>query len=330
MKHTWTRQQPTIDLDAQALEALLEPFVPGARVVQATQIVTGMVNTIYRVSLTEAPGLVCVKIGQRGHGAAALEYVACRRVSALIPVPTPLGYDANEPVSGHPCVVSEWAAGERLDMLAETLCVETKRLVTRRLGTMLASLHEVRFAQTGLLEADPAADVLRVVTPFRLHGDGLLGFAESSLGSSSHGVARLGETRARRLLDWLREHAHALDAVAEGACLCHSDFGTENVLLDGDPADGPMWVLDWEFACAGTPTLDLGHLLRTPLLPTAEFEALLAESYREAGGVLRDTWAFEARLTDLFAWLSFLQRDHLAQEAVEAAIAQVDALLAVP
>jgi len=78
-------------------------------------------------------------------------------------------------------------------------------------------------------------------------------------------------------------------------------------------------VLDWEYACAGTATGDLGNLLRPPFDTAAGFEAAVIGGYRNAGGTLPDRWKDLALLADLFAWLEFLGRAQLDRNVANSA-----------
>ncbi|WP_264373122.1 phosphotransferase family protein [Pelagibius marinus] len=108
-----------------------------------------------------------------------------------------------------------------------------------------------------------------------------------------------------------------LDDLDPQARLVHCDFDPSNILLTRDgPEGGDSWrlaaVIDWEFALAGTPLIDLGHLLRPPQGDIPGFAEALAAGYREAGGELPGEWRAAAKLLDLLAWLDFLNRpgDH--------------------
>ncbi|MCA9520470.1 MAG: phosphotransferase, partial [Myxococcales bacterium] len=273
--------------------------------------------------LADRPRALCVKIGQRGAAAAVLEHAVQRAVhrSGRLPVAEPIAFAVEEPISGHPCIVSEWVDGSRLDRLAHTLSVNSASKLLERLASGLAALHRVSFERTGWLASD--GDALGITASVRLDGAALCAYAEPRIGVGP-GRGHIGDARADRLLEWLARNAFVLDEVAETACLCHGDFGGENILLD---AGGGFCVLDWEFACAGTPSLDLGHLLRAPFVEPPLFEALLGAAYQRAGGRLSERWILQARLTDLFAWLGFLERPALGTEIVESACTQIDRLI---
>jgi len=382
MKHTWQRSRPTVELTDAELTQILRSIYDGVTVVESEKIATGLVNTIYRVVAHGVEGeneerTLAIKVGQRGVRAAEVEFEIASRAADVLDVPMPLACLPAEPVSGHPVTVWRWARGRRLDVLAGALNNEAANRLSERLGAQLARLHAIPtrdpergicIDEPGLLELSSGA--LRVVEPFEFSGAGLCAFAERTLGRSP-GAERIESELSRALLDWLAVHADALDAHADEVCLCHADFGTENVLVemtrsersgrrrvrdggrqpapggaiggrtargpsDGDAhagaagmvVDATLKILDWEFACAGTPYLDLGHLLRAPLLgDMSEFEARVAAGYRDAGGELPQNWAHVAQLTDLFAWLSFLERPTLGRDAAAEARRRLEAVV---
>jgi aminoglycoside phosphotransferase (APT) family kinase protein len=85
-------------------------------------------------------------------------------------------------------------------------------------------------------------------------------------------------------------------------CLVHGDFGNRNLLVRRGP-DG--WavaaVLDWEYALAGSPLIDLGHFLRYERTSRPFAEPWLSQGYRDAGGVLPSNWRFLSRAAGLTA-----------------------------
>ena len=77
-------------------------------------------------------------------------------------------------------------------------------------------------------------------------------------------------------------------------------------------------VLDWEFAFAGSPLVDIGNMLRYSHLHPAIFEQEFINGYREQGRMLPPDWKKIAKLVDLLSLCEFLNsptpRDALRQE----------------
>jgi aminoglycoside phosphotransferase (APT) family kinase protein len=109
-------------------------------------------------------------------------------------------------------------------------------------------------------------------------------------------------------LDGLRSAAaeaqYRLDAL-ERCCLVHSDFNPKNMVLDPDTLQ-VCALLDWEFAHAGVPGIDLGNLLRfdrQPAYVESVVAAYVGRSGRDPVLVLE-----QARAADLWALVELASR----------------------
>lgn len=103
----------------------------------------------------------------------------------------------------------------------------------------------------------------------------------------------------------------------------HCDFGMRNLLVR--PEQGKWKVvalLDWEFAVAGSPVIDVGHFLRYELSDRPLLEQHFSRSFRNAGGKLPDDWRQLSRIVDLSALLETFTRAQLP-EKVETEIAEL-------
>jgi fructokinase len=65
-------------------------------------------------------------------------------------------------------------------------------------------------------------------------------------------------------------------------------------------------VLDWEFAFAGPPLVDVGLFLRAGDALPRGFREAFAAGYRAAGGVLPNDWLPLSRLVDVVSQVTFL------------------------
>jgi len=318
MKHRWKRRQPTVDLTPEDVTRILASTGLTCNVTELAQTATGLVNTVYRVDIDAPPHRLCLKIGQRGETSAAVEF----RATALRQgrdTPQAMSFLPHEPISGHPCMVFSWVEGIRIDMHAEHLGEDERTRLSFLLGAQLAQIHgSARFGQTGLLALE--RDRLTVREPFSLSLAGLHDYATATLRDEVR--ARVGAARSEALIQWTGQHRGGIPA--SPAVLCHGDYGTENVLIDRSEQ---LWVLDWEFACSGHPLLDLGHLLRTPLLAEVPFHDAVAAGYRSEGGILTDDWPRWARVLDLFAWVGFAGRPHIGPDTLAEVRHRIDRVL---
>lgn len=187
-----------------------------------------------------------------------------------------------------------WAALSKLD--------EAERgAISRQLGEILAKIHMTQFSSFGFLGAD-----LQVIEPVASYEDWTVGFIERCLED-----ARLKQRLPRSLRDRLRaclDERRDLQDAASLPCLCHGDFNEKNILLELGGVNGPVIsaVLDWEFALAGAPQLDIGNLFRfqpiSPWIDALRFE----EGYCGAGGMLDSNWLPRAHFADLVSLCNFL------------------------
>ena len=120
--------------------------------------------------------------------------------------------------------------------------------------------------------------------------------------------------------------APQLAALGEENHLVHGDFGNRNVLVRKAPG---KWVvsavLDWEFAIAGSPLVDVGHFLRYETLSRPRVEPQFSRGFRDAGGTLPDDWRRLARVVDLMALCESLTHDALPSAIVSELIELVAA-----
>ena len=104
--------------------------------------------------------------------------------------------------------------------------------------------------------------------------------------------------------------------------LVHNDFGNRNIMVR--EANG-RWqvaaILDWEFASAGSPLVDVGHFLRYERPERPLREPFFSRAYVEHGGVLPDNWELLVKLIDLTDLAKCLEQpdlpDDVAAEVLE-------------
>lgn len=288
MRERWTRGTPSLSFTDAELSALLAPVGVMTSQEPATG---GLANTNLRVVVDGAP--LHVRFWVRDPAAAAKELALHALVADRVPVPRLLYAAPDNPISGHPFAVMTWVDAPRLETTPPDAAV------ARAVGATLASIHAFTFARHGFLDG-----TLRVVTPVSVGGAGLLGFLREVF-VDGPGGARLGPELTSRVLACAEREGPLLDEWTGPPCLTHSDYNGSNILVrDGAVAA----VLDWEFAFAGSPFVDLGNLLRPPRGDDATFVAAVADGYRAAGGVLPAAWRRMSELMDLLAWADFLSR----------------------
>ncbi|MEO8185522.1 MAG: phosphotransferase, partial [Deltaproteobacteria bacterium] len=110
--------------------------------------------------------------------------------------------------------------------------------------------------------------------------------------------------------------APLLQRIDDRYTLVHADYKRSNLLLTRSAASArgrapaATWhvsaILDWEFACAGPPLIDVGLFLRAGDALPEGFRAAFAGQYRAAGGELPEHWLPLSRLVDVLSQVTFL------------------------
>lgn len=313
MRDGWRRSDAAQSLELNTVRAVVGRLLPGIGVRSATPLDGGLANTNLRLELDGPPGLAVLRVWQHRPQQAGVELAMLARVGATVAVPPLLAATTDEPDLGGPCALLGWIDGERLQDLASNTVEH--RMLGRALGRTLAAIHRISFPIQGVLNA-----ALNVAVPLETGSAGLSAFLRRCM-LDGPGGARLGNVQTTELTDFVALHGSRLDHPwALRACLTHADFNPSNLLLRRNGADWTMVaVLDWEFAFAGGPAFDFGHVLRPPWGDRPEFVAGVAEAYRDDGGDLPKEWQAIARTADLFAWADFLGRPQLDDTVVASA-----------
>jgi len=173
------------------------------------------------------------------------------------------------------------------------------------------------FAQGQLLESQPehsraAAQAIAQLTQIKLDTVGWItetgdiapfDFGDDYYGSRlEHKEVRdwLGPERIPVLTKILVNETTRLTEIHEQPSLTHGDFNPTNILIHNGTVSA---VLDWEYAHAGTPYMDIGNLLRNT---GTDHHAAIGEGLTEGGFELPNDWKHRAALIDFSSHLEFL------------------------
>lgn len=332
MKEGWSRSslKPRLSLNTTEAAKLFQPLKGDCGKIQVENLSLlegGFSNSNYRVELKdEIFGRRLFVLRLLEHGTLSdlhKEEKLNQMLRATVPMPEfYLATDDNDVFSSVPYIIMEYVQGESLEQLKD-LGKDEALSLAKNLGETLAALHKIRFASQGFLDEN-----LLVSKVVEINGQGLRRFAESTLLEKGR-AAILGKSLTRRFLAFLEQEADLLDDYKELACLCHSDFGSSNLLIAGKPAPQVVAVLDFEFAFSGTPYVDLGNLLRPPFSQEKAVREAVFQGYRNAGGKLGDRDIYQkCLLTDLFAWLEFLSREEVPEPVLASVRNRISATMA--
>jgi aminoglycoside phosphotransferase (APT) family kinase protein len=251
-----------------------------------------------------------------------LDYLS--RKAPEVPVPKVLWRTPEHLDGGFGAFAMTYVEGDTLAKVEDALSRADCRDICEQLARVAARIHELRFAQCGLLGPGP-----KVTDPFTSYATGTVGFMQSCLDDVNL-QRRVGVDRWKRLQDCLA-HRPDLHQPSLTHQLCHSDFNQKNLLIqrNSNGCHQVAAVLDWEFAFSGSSVVDIGNLLRFEHESPAVDSAWFADAYRAAGGQLHKAWRQQSLFADLLAQCAFLIKTEELPNTFRTAIGVIDRTLAV-
>jgi hypothetical protein len=210
-------------------------------------------------------------------------------------------------------MVSRWIEGAKLDTLLPELAGDALFAISHEVGATLARIGTYTFPAWGFFGPD-----LAIGTPIGDLRPMTVGYIEEAL-FSAPATARLEPPLQGRVWALVRENQALLDAIPDEARLVHSDYKAQNLLARASATGGGWEVaaLDWEFALAATPLIDLGILLRYAERLDPAFERGVIAGYVDAGGALAPDWKRLTKLLDLMNLCGFLARPEPQERMME-------------
>lgn len=258
----------------------------------------GFANALFRAQLTDGSSVV-VRLHTRDPERAGIEDAVLRRVAGIVPVPEVLWSDPAGEVAGVPASIHSWVDGILLDRVLEDGAPADLRAAGIAVGRTLAAIGSVTFDTHGFF-ASPALDPKSWPD---LGPDGLREHVRARLDAGTV----LDRTTARAWWCLVDAAADALTDVKAARQLVHADYNAKNLMMWWR---GPRWavaaVLDWEFAFAGSPLIDVGNALRFEEELPPEFRDAFVAAYAESGGELPDDWRLISKALDAFSLVEFL------------------------
>jgi aminoglycoside phosphotransferase (APT) family kinase protein len=297
---------------------------PGARIAALEPLSGGLVNTNYRVRLADRDESLVLRFYERGPGTCVKERDLLQHIGRQVPVAEmllaePGGHDGSPPFA-----VLRYVDGLTLQALRATGSGDAVADASYSAGLVLARMARFTFPSAGRLEAGP-----RVGAPLLEGDDAVPRFVDQCL-DSEHLQARLAPQTIDAIHAFAWRWAPRYAETGRERSLVHCDYGTRNILVHEVRGRWEVAaVIDWEFAVAATPLIDVGHFLR--------YEQAGGRTQREpffsrgclAGGLdLPADWRPLARALDLTALVELLTREILppevAAEVAELVVATVD------
>jgi aminoglycoside phosphotransferase (APT) family kinase protein len=304
VEEAWERPA-RLELSLDQLNELIEPAFPGQSIAEVEALAAGLANTNLRFRLQGTDATYVLRLHTRDPAAARRELAIMRRLAGssgpVIPVP-PLVYSDPLPQRGaHPYSIWGFVKGTLLQELFHSSAPSALVDMAGACGRVLAAFTVHRFTQCGELDAS-----LQIAREYGRPSDFIPGAVQRALFERRAG-ARLGAALRDELWRTVQRTAPLLRAIDDRYTLVHGDYKRSNLLLEPVPGGWRVSaVLDWEFAFAGPPLLDVGLFLRAGEALPSGFREAFAAGYRQAGGELPDQWLPLSRLVDILSQVTFL------------------------
>jgi len=314
-------------LTAEQATGVVRRYRSGATVVDLAHLSDGIANTSYRLRLSNDELLV-LRLYRRDPSACLKELAIHEIIGGRVPVPEILHAEPNGVDGVGPFALLRFVQGITLQELKRTGDASAVAQAARSAGETLAELGEFEFDRAGWLQIGQQGLEVGGGLIEGEQTDQLPRFVDQCL-TSTHARDRLGLEGADRVRKYVWSWAPRLSALPEERRLVHCDYGNRNIVVREGPAGWHVAaVLDWEFAVAATPLIDIGHFLRYDRPGRPRVEPHFSRGYTEAGGTLPDGWRSLARVIDLSALVELLSRERLLHalvpELVELVMAAVE------
>jgi len=304
MEKDWGRLHEFVALEEDVLTSLLQPAFPGRKIVSAELLTAGHCNTNYKIQVSGFNDAFVLRIYVRNSEAIQKDWDIFHLVQESVPIPELLYADLDCSHYDKPYAIMKWVDGSLLsDIMARE---ETSDIVAcgYDVGAVLARIGTHTFPQAGFF-----GQGLTVTEPFEGGSTSYLSGIEQYL-SQERVRQQLGAIQTEQLEQFVSSNAEYLTEMAETPSLVHSDFKGINILVR---QHSQRWkvaaVLDWEFAFAGTPLLDIGNMLRYEYLYPPEFETEFIRGFQDHGGSLPKNWKKIIKLLDLLNLCEFLNAE---------------------
>jgi aminoglycoside phosphotransferase (APT) family kinase protein len=307
------RRESTTVLDAEEIRDLVRPQVNASQIESVSVLTGGFVNSNYRLMLRNHGSLV-LRIAARP-GDLKKELSVLKRVYDAVPVPAVVAEDFSGP---RPFALLEFIEGRLLSDSLGSLDGPDLTRVAFEAGISLQAIHSFDLEKAGFFD-----DNFVFNPAFENFGGALYDYICSNL-ASGRVRERLGENLAGCALEYVRANRDQYWSIPNSTRLIHCDYNLKNILIR---QVGSVWkvggVLDWEFAMAGSPLVDIGNFLRFEDELPPGFSGAFIKGYLSNSTGLPSNWREGARLLDLAAMVNFLDSEEETPKSFRTAISVI-------
>lgn len=302
MKTNWERHHPIIHLPDEAIASIVKSYDANWSVTSTSYLSGGLSHTNLKVNIANEKPVV-IRVARNSESLFREKEIHHR-------LPTHVRSSQflhSTKWNGYSIGILEWKEGALLrDQLTNSSAREIEEM-GKSIGEQLAYIREKRFTTYGFLDPN-----LNVREEFQLTPQSFITTIESFF--NHHASKWLPEHMPGKIIEFTKENAPLLVEDQSGARLVHGDFNGLNILMTKTEVNA---ILDWEFALSGSIYFDIGNLLRYEFKQIASFEQGLNDGLKNQGIDLPEQWKKLAKLADLVALCSLLDRVDCGENRVQ-------------
>ncbi|WP_226657876.1 phosphotransferase family protein [Pseudalkalibacillus hwajinpoensis] len=293
MKTNWERHQAIIHLPEEAITSIVKSYQPHWNVTSTSYLSGGLSHTNLKVDIAHENPIV-IRVARNSES-----LYREKEIHHILPIHVRRPQFLHSTKwNGYSIGLLEWKEGALLrDQLTNSSAREIGEM-GKSIGEQLACIREKRFTTYGFLDPN-----LNVREEFQLTPQSFITTIESFF--NHHASKWLPEHMPGKIVEFAKEKAPLLEEDQSEPGLVHGDFNGLNILMTGTEVNA---ILDWEFALSGSIYFDVGNLLRYEFNHIASFEQGLYEGLKNKGISLPEQWKKLAKLADLVALCSLLDR----------------------
>jgi aminoglycoside phosphotransferase (APT) family kinase protein len=313
LESRWLRTEPRRPEPAELARMMTMAF-PKNRIAEMAQL-GGLRNANFKVRMDSVAGAFVLRVYEHDGSLCRKELDLFAVMGREVPLPEVIYAEPEGKDGEPPFLITRYIDGITFRELKRTGPRDEIHEAAHAVGRALAAMGRISFDKSGWI--GPGA---QVTAPFMPGENPLPRFADACL-TSNLLQQRLDAQVSERIRRTFWNAAPSLAALDRNTQLVHCDFGKQNVLMR---KEADRWtvaaVIDWEFAVAGSPLIDVGHFLRYEKAAEPLLEPEFSRGFADAGGELPEGWRKLARIVDMSALLECLTRelpDETTQEMVE-------------